>query len=162
MLRSFFLLGAAAMLAGSVCDAGAQASLVDTPSTCASERLSIYYARGEATPTAQALEVIAYIGSEASRCNPDGIDIVTDIDTSAEGGDGQAVALALARLHSVAAALISNGVPADRIRMAASPDADVMHPPMGEVGIMFRRDPVMPDHASAPRRSMPKLLPGSI
>ena len=86
---------------------------------------------------------------------------MTDIDTSAEGGDKQAIALALARLNSVAEALIANGVPAGRIRMAASPDADVMHPPMGEVGVMFRKSVVTAGDAStpAPRRAPPQLVP---
>lgn len=159
MLRSFSLLCVAAISAGALATAEAQTSPAETYSTCTSDRLSIYYARGEAKPTPQALEVIAHISGEASRCNPDGIDLVTDIDTSAEGGDKQAIALALARLHSVAEALIANGVPADRIRMAASPDADVMHPPMGEVGVVLRRSSVKPDEASAPRRAAPRQLP---
>lgn len=159
MLRSFSLLCLTAICASTFAVAEAQTSRTETTSTCASDRLSIYYARGEAKPTPQALEVIAHISSEASRCNPDGIDIVTDIDTSAEGGDKQAIALALARLHSVAEALIANGIPADRIRMAASPDADVMHPPMGEVGVVLRRNVVKPDEASAPRGAAPRQLP---
>lgn len=159
MLRSFSLLYAVAIASALSATAQAQTSPVDTTSTCTGDRLSIYYARGEAKPTAQALEVIAYISDEASRCQPDGIDLVTDIDTTAEGGDRQAVTLALARLHSVADALIAHGVPADRIRMAASPDADVMHPPMGEVGVVMRRNIVRPDEASAPRVAAPRQLP---
>ncbi len=140
----------------------AQSPLADAaPASCTGERLSVYYKRGEAEATSQALDLIAHISNEASRCKPDGIDLVTDIDTSAEGGDKQAITLALARLNSVAEALIANGVPADRIRMAASPDADVMHPPMGEVGVMFRKSVVTAAEAStpAPRRAPPQLVP---
>ena len=128
-----------------------------SPAPCTGERVSIYYARGEAQPTLQALDLIEHIGDEASRCKPDGIDLVTDIDTSAEGGDTQAITLALARLNSVAKALIANGVPADRIRMAASPDADVMHPPMGEVGVVFRKSAIAAGDASSPERPKPGL-----
>lgn len=159
MLRFVSLCCVATAIVGVAAPAYAQTSPVETAATCTADRLSIYYARGEAKPTPQALEFIAHISGEASRCNPDGIDLVTDIDTSAEGGDKQAIALALARLHSVAEALVSHGVPADRIRMAASPDADVMHPPMGEVGVVMRRNVVKPDEASAPQRTAPRQLP---
>lgn len=162
MLRSIFLLCAAGFASAAPLTAGAQSSPADTaPAACTGERLSIYYKRGEAEATSQALDLIAHISDEASRCKPDGIDLVTDIDTSAEGGDKQAIALALARLNSVAEALIANGVPADRIRMAASPDADIMHPPMGEVGVVFRKSAVAAGEASAsaPRKAAARLIP---
>lgn len=157
MVRSFTLLCAACVSFAAFASAAAQTAPVDASlAACSGERLSVYYARGEATPTRQAVDLIVHISEEASRCKPDGIDLVTDIDTSAEGGDRQAVALALARLNSVAEALIANGVPADRIRMAASPDADVMHPPMGEVSVSFRKATVNAGDAAAPN---PALVP---
>lgn len=162
MLRSIYLVYVASFVSASLPSAAAQSSPADTAtSSCTDQRLSIYYKRGEAEATSQALDLIAHISNEAARCKPDGIDLVTDIDTSAEGGDKQAIALALARLNSVAEALIANGVPASRIRMAASQDADVMHPPMGGVGVMFRQSVVTTDEAStpAPRRAPPQLIP---
>ena len=162
MLRSISLLCAAGIASAALASANAQTSAADAaPAACTGDRLSIYYKRGEAEATSQALDLIAHISREASRCKPDGIDLVTDIDTSAEGGDKQAIGLALARLNNVAEALIANGVPAARIRMAASPDADVMHPPMGEVGVMFRKSVVAAGEAStpAPRKAPPKLVP---
>lgn len=162
MLRMISLLCAASFVAVALDPADAQSAPSDgVPAACTGERLSIYYKRGEAEATSQALDLIAHIGIEASRCKPDGIDLVTDIDTSAEGGDKQAITLALARLNSVAAALIANGVPADRIRMAATPDADIMHPPMGEVGVVFRKSAVAAGDASVPasRRAPPRLVP---
>ena len=162
MLRSIVLLCAVGVISAAFAPAEAQSAAADAaPASCTGERLSIYYRRGEAVATTQALDLIAHISDEASRCRPDGIDLVTDIDTSAEGGDKQAIALALARLNSVAEALIANGVPADRIRMAASPDADIMHPPMGEVGVVFRKSAVAAGEASAPapRKAAPRLVP---
>lgn len=162
MLRNISLLCATGLAALALASAEAQSSPADAaPAACTGDRLSIYYKRGEAEATSQALDLIAHISAEASRCKPAGIDLVTDIDTSAEGGDKQAIALALARLNSVAEALIANGVPADRIRMAASPDADVMHPPMGEVGVLFRKSTVTAGEASAPapRKAPPRLIP---
>ena len=162
MLRSISLLCVAGFASAMLASADAQITPADAaPAACSGERLSIYYKRGEAEATSQALDLIAHISDEASRCKPAGIDLVTDIDTSAEGGDKQAIALALARLNSVAEALIANGVPADRIRMAASPDADVMHPPMGEVGVVFRKSTVAAGDASAPapRPAPARLIP---
>ena len=162
MMRSISLFCAVSLASLSLAAAHAQIPAVETaPAACTGDRLSIYYKRGAAAATSQALDLIAHISDEASRCNPDGIDLVTDIDTSAEGGDKQAIALALARLNDVAAALIANGVPAGRIRMAASPDADIMHPPMGEVGVMFRKSVVAAADASTPpsRQARPQLLP---
>lgn len=162
MLRMISLLCAASFVSAAFASADAQSAPADAaPAACTGDRLSIYYKRGEAEATSQALDLIAHISNEASRCKPDGIDLVTDIDTSAEGGDRQAIALALARLNSVAEALIANGVPADRIRMAATPDADIMHPPMGEVGVVFRKSEVAAGDASvtASRKAPPRLVP---
>ncbi len=160
MLRSISLICAVGVASLSLAASYAQTTAAEiAPTACTGDRLSIYYKRGEAQATSQALELIAHISSEASRCKPDGIDLVTDIDTSAEGGDKQAIALALARLNSVAEALIANGVPASRIRMAASPDADMMHPPMGEVGVVFRKSVVAAGEASVPRKPAPQLVP---
>jgi hypothetical protein len=154
MVRSRALLFATCVSLATLASAVAQTAPVDASlAACSGERLSVYYARGEATVTKQSIEFIGHISDEASRCNPDGIDLVTNIDTSAEGGGREAVALALARLNSVAEVLIANGVPADRIRMAASPDADMMRPPMGEVGVSFRKSNVGAGEAAAPKLS---------
>lgn len=156
MLRTLAILTAAALSLTIAASAMAQAAPVEqSPSPCPGDRLSIYYAHGDASPSAQALVLIARIGDEAARCQPDGIDLVTDIDTSGDGDGTHAVALALARLNNVAEALIARGVPADRIRVAAQPGADLMRSPLGEVGVLFRKSRVSAGDASASRPMPP-------
>lgn len=155
MLRSVAITAVACLSAScllAVAPAFAQpAHAASEVSSCPSDRLSIYYARGDAAPSAQAQVLIARIGDEAAQCQPDGIDLVTEIDTSGDGDGAHAIALALARLNNIAEALIAKGVPADRIRVAAQPSDDLMRAPMGEVGVLFRKSPVSAGDASAPR-----------
>lgn len=120
-----------------------------TSAACPSGLLSVYYARGEATPSEETVSLIGRIGAEAAACQPDGIDLVTQIDNS---GEEDAVPLALARLGNVASELIASGVPADRIRLAARPGG-VSTSPMGEVSVIFRKPVSGPDDAAAPVRS---------
>jgi hypothetical protein len=115
---------------------------------CPSGLLSVYYARGEATPSDETISLISRIGAEAAACQPDGIDLVTQIDNS---GEADAVPLALARLGNVASELIASGVPADRIRLAARPGG-ASASPMGEVSVIFRKLMSGPDDAASPAR----------
>lgn len=119
-----------------------------TSATCPSGLLSVYYARGEATPSEETVSLIGRIGAEATACQPDGIDLVTQIDNS---GEADAVPLALARLGNVASELIASGVPADRIRLVARPSG-ASTSPMGEVSVIFRKQVSGPDDAAAPAR----------
>jgi hypothetical protein len=153
MLRSIGTFLATGILAGSFASASAQLTPIEAiPVSCPSEMLSIYYARGDATPSAQAKVLFARIGDEAARCQPDGVDLITNIDTSADGGHAPAIALALTRLNTVAEALIAQGVPADRIRLAAQANTDVMRAPMGEVGVIFRKSGASADDVSTPTK----------
>ena len=151
-------LGAAglAVFAGAVVFAPpilAQSSTQATPAAevlaaCPSGLLSVYYARGEATPSEETVSLISRIGAEAAACQPDGIDLVTQIDNT---GEEEAVPLALARLGNVASELIASGVPADRIRLAARPGG-ASASPMGEVSVIFRKLMSGPDDAASPAR----------
>lgn len=151
MFRSTALAVIACLAGTSLAGAMAQTSAVDSGEvSCPGGRLSIYYARGDATASDQALVLIARIGEAAAQCQPDGIDLITEINAANDGEDARAVSLALARLSNVAEALIAEGVSAGRIRVAAVNDANDIGSPMGEVGVMFRKSRVAADDASSP------------
>lgn len=147
----------AVMLASS---ASAQTTPGSAPAQdCSFSLHSVYYARGEATPSGEAVTLISHIGTQAAACEPDGVDLVTAIDTA---GEHDAVQLALARLGNVASELVASGVPANRIRLAARP-AGAFASPMGEVAIIFRKALPGPDDAAAPVRPVqPQTLPDTI
>lgn len=162
MLRSQALIGFLAISAVTIASATAQTSQQDSESvSCPRGGLSVYYARGEAAPSEQARLLIDRIRDEASRCRPDGIDVVTEIDTEREGSG--AISLAMARLNNVADALVANGYPAEQIRLAAQANAEAdMRPPMGGITVYFRQAGRGAGDASAPRpvkRTMPAQEP---
>lgn len=141
-------ISSAAVFAASVSVAQTtQAAAITTK--CSAGLLSVYYARGEATPSEATISLIGRIGDQAAACAPDGIDLVTEIDNT---GEADAVTLALARLGNVASELIASGVPANRIRMAARPGGTAASP-MGEVSVIFRKLMSGPDDAAAPART---------
>lgn len=150
MLRSAILIGAIAVSAGLVTSAAAQTSQQESDVvSCPRAGVTVYYARGASTPTEQARLIIDRIGEEASRCQPAGIDVVTEIDTSRDGGG--AIGLAMARLNNVAEALVAGGYPAERIRLAAQADAEAdMRPAMGGITVYFRESQSGAGEASAP------------
>ena len=150
MFRSTVSIALLAISAGTFASAAAQLPKHDSDAaSCPRGGLSVYYARGEATPSEQARLLISRIGDEAARCQPEGIDLVTEIDTEREGG--RAIGLAMARLNNVAEALVAGGYPADRIRLAAQADAKVdMRPPMGGITVYFRQPIREAGDASAP------------
>jgi hypothetical protein len=119
---------------------------------CPSGAITIYYARGEATPSKHALDLISRVGEEARSCGPEGIDLVTDISTEIEGD--AAINLAMTRLSSVAEALVGQGYPADRIRMAAQAGSEA-RAPMGEITILFRSTPQPSGNVAAPAGQRP-------
>src|SRR5689334_14989470 len=113
MLRSTALIGVLAISAVTVASAAAQTAQQDCESvSCTRGGLSVYYPRGDAAPSEQARILIDRIRAEASRCRPDGIDVVTEIDTEREGNG--AISLAMARLNNVADALVADGYPAEQ------------------------------------------------
>jgi hypothetical protein len=150
MLRTSRLLGALSVSAVCVATSAAQTAPRDSEIvSCPRGGLSVYYARGEVSPSEQAKMLIARIGDEASRCHPAGIDLVTEIDTEREG-DG-AIRIAMARLNNVADELTAGGYPADRIRIAAQASAvQDMRPPMGGITVYFRQSTAEAGEASAP------------
>jgi hypothetical protein len=103
--------------------------------------------------------LIARIGDEALRCQPDGIDIVTEIDTDRDGDD--AIRLAMARLNNVADNLVAGGYPIQRIRLAArsSTQSDI-RTPMGGITVYFRQSSAEAGNASsaAPARAFAPAL----
>jgi len=125
-------------------------------SSCPRGGLSVYYARGEASPSEQAILLIARIGDEASRCQPDGIDLITEIDSTRDGDI--AIRVAMARLNNVAENLVAAGYPADRIRLAAQSSTDRdMSPPMGGITIYFRQTDAEAGDASVPAPARPSV-----
>ncbi len=157
MLRISALLGALLISAACVASSAAQTAPRDSDAvSCPRGGLSVYYARGEASPSEQAMLLIARIGDEASRCQPDGIDLITEIDTDREGGG--AIGLAMARLNNVAETLVAGGYPADRIRLAAQASADRdMRPPMGGITVYFRQSGAEAGDASVPAPVKPAI-----
>lgn len=104
---------------------------------CPSEPLAIYYASGEAAISAEGSLLLGRVGGRAIACQPDSIDLITRIDSGVDGE--RAVELALARLSSVAADLVAQGVPSESIRVAARAGRDVFPPGLSEVEIHFRK-----------------------
>jgi hypothetical protein len=158
MLRISRCIGA--LLIGSVCSAPGLAQTAPRGSevvSCPRGGLSVYYARGEASPSEQAVLLIARIGEEASRCQPDGIDLVTEIDGDRDG-EG-AISLAMARLNNVAEKLVAGGYPVDRIRLAAQSSLDKdLRPPMGVITVYFRQTGAEAGEASARASAKPSRL----
>lgn len=149
MLRIFGISGAICLAAIGASAAAAQPPAVESEQVvCPRDALTIYYARGESVASEQAQVLISRIGVEAQQCRPDAIDLITAIDTSREG-DG-ALTVAMARLHGVAAALVADGFPAERIRIAAQ--SDPQSSPLAEITVLFRKSEAAADTAAAPVR----------
>jgi hypothetical protein len=140
------------LLGGLVVLAAASASS-QTPTSspelgvCPGGAITIYYARGDAAPSQVARDLIGRVSEEARSCSPEGIDLVADISIDSEGD--AAIALAMARLGGVAEALVAQGYPADRIRMAAHGGGET-RAPMGEITILFRKAPQAGSAVAAP------------
>lgn len=155
MLRTSGLLGSLLLSAVFVASGAAQTAPRDSEIvSCPRGGLSVYYARGEASPSEQGLLLITRIGDEASRCRPDGIDLITEIDSDRDGD--AAIGLAMARLNNVAETLVAGGYPASRIRLAAQGSAESeVRQPMGGITVYFRQSGVEAGDASssAPARA---------
>lgn len=155
MLRTSGLIGALFLSTVFAATGAAQTTPRDSEIvSCPRGGLSVYYARGEATPSEQALVLISRIGDEASKCQPAGIDLITEIDSDREGDS--AIRLAMARLNHVAETLVAGGYPADRIRLAAQASTDPdMRTPMGGITVYFRQSSAEAGEASSPAHSRP-------
>ena len=135
-IRGFIGAFGALVLSG----AGAQAQTVSSASeyvSCPRGRLSIYFASGEATASPEAEALIGRISETAATCQPDGIDLVARIDASVDGE--RAVTIALARLAAVADDLIAQGVPVERIRVAAQATGLPQASTLNQIDVLFRK-----------------------
>jgi hypothetical protein len=104
---------------------------------CPGGSVSVYFASGEAELTSEGRQLVSRLAEQAVACQPEGIDLVTLINTDIDGD--HAVGLALARLDDISRDLISRGISPASIRVAARPGRDVFPPGMNEVEVIFRK-----------------------
>jgi len=139
------------------------AALAQAPSTtsefasCPRGRLSIYFASGDATASPQALVLLGRISETAASCHPDGIDLVARIDSRVDGE--RAMSLALARLSAVAADLVANGVPVERIRVAAQAGKGTAAPSLTQIDVLFRKAGETVDDVASPPPAPERVAP---
>jgi hypothetical protein len=126
-------------------------------SACPSEPMSVYFASGETALSDEARLLVTRLVEHAVACRPDGIDLVTRINSGVDGD--RAVALALTRLSDISQDLVSRGVPPDSIRVAAHPGDDIFPPGMCEVEIIFRKATPGAGEASSNKPATPRLPP---
>lgn len=126
----------------------------DTPSSpCPRGALSIYFASGDVTASAEAEKLLGKILEAATLCQPDRIDLVAHVDVAAEGP--RALALSLERINLIAGELMTTGLAADRLRVTAQA-ADPGETPGGrlhQVDVVFRKLSDPPD-ADKPARAI--------
>jgi hypothetical protein len=128
---------------------------------CPSESISIYFASGDAALTSEARQLVSRLAAQAVACQPDGIDLITIINTDIDGD--HAVSLALARLDDVSRDLVSLGFPPGSIRVAARPGRDVFPAGMNEVEVIFRKNVPGAGEASTQQPAAPlRVSPGAI
>lgn len=146
-IPGFLCAAAALVLSGTV--AGAQTPTASSEfASCPRGRLSIYFASGDTTASPQALDLLGRISETAASCHPDGIDLVARIDSRVDGE--QAMSLALARLTAVAADLVANGVPVERIRVAAQAGKGAAAPSLTQIDVLFRKAGETIDDVASP------------
>ncbi len=145
MTRILGLLCLAGFFAGG---ANAQEPQTASVSSCPRGALSIYFASGDATASPQAQALIGKIGETASSCGPDRVDLIARIDTATDGD--RAVAVALERLGTVAADLVSHGLSADRIRVAALSAVNPQGPRLNQIDVVFSKDNQPADDTQPP------------
>lgn len=115
--------------------------------SCPRGRLAIYFASGDTTASPQAEALIGRVSEAAATCQPDGIDLIAHIDARVDGD--RAVAVALARLNTVAGDLIAQGVPVERIRVAAQAGLSPAAPTLNQIEILFRKSDDTTDNVAA-------------
>lgn len=139
--------------------AGAPAAIAQTveqsaATACPSEPMSVYFASGETKLSEEGRLLVGRLVEHAVACRPDGIDIVTRINSGVDGE--HAVALALARLSDISQDLVSRGVPPDSIRVAAGPGDDAFPPGMCEVEVIFRKSALGAGDAASRQPATPR------
>ena len=128
---------------------------------CPGGSVSVYFASGEATLTSEGRQLVSRLAEQAAACQPEGIDLVTLINTDIDGD--HAVALALARLDDISRDLISRGISPGSIRVAARPGRDVFPAGMNEVEVIFRKSAPAAGEASTQQPATPlKVSPDTI
>jgi hypothetical protein len=148
-------------LAATFCVAlsGAPASVAQTveqsaAASCPSEPMSVYFASGETALSDEGRLLVGRLVEHAVACRPDGIDIITRINSGVDGD--RAVTLALTRLSDLSQDFVSRGVPPDSIRVAAHPGDDIFPPGMCEVEVIFRKAPVGAGDAASRKPAAPR------
>ena len=130
---------------------------VSADSACPRRPLSIYFASGQSTASPQAQALITKIGETATTCQPDRVDLIARINTAVDGQ--RALAVALERLNTVAADLVSHGLPADHIRVAAL--SAPQGPPLNQIDVLFStvaKDGLSPEDTPKPASSSDRVV----
>lgn len=157
MNRIWLAATSAVALTGAPC-AVAQTVEQSAATSCPSEPMSVYFASGETALSDEGRLLVGRLVEHAVACRPDGIDIITRINSGVDGD--RAVALALTRLSDLSQDFVAQGVSPDSIRVAAHPGDDIFPPGMCEVEVIFRKASVGTGDAAsrrpaAPRQSLP-------
>lgn len=139
--------------------AGAVAQTVEATAAtaCPSEPMSVYFASGETSLSEEGRLLVSRLVDRAVACRPDGIDLVTRINSGVDGD--RAVALALARLSDISQDLITRGISPNSIRVVAQPGSDVFPPGMSEVEVFFRKAAPGAGDASSDQPAAPRQPP---
>jgi hypothetical protein len=162
MMRSVCFLSVAIAIA--LLEAGAAAQTLSSTASgseytpCPRGRLAIYFASGDTTASPQAEALIERVSEAAATCQPDGIDLIAHIDARVDGDS--AVAVALARLNTVAGDLIAQGVPVERIRVAAQAGLSPAAPTLTQIDVLFRKSGDAPDDVAAEPVTIVRKIPG--
>lgn len=136
-----------------------QSAATDSEYTsCPRGTLAIYFASGDTTASPQAEALIGRVSEAVATCQADGIDLIAHIDTRVDGD--RAVAVALARLNTVAANLIAQGVPVERIRVAAQAGVAPAAPTLNQIDILFRKSGAATDEVAAEPVTVTRKVPG--
>jgi hypothetical protein len=144
MIRSISLAG---VLAG-IHLFGTAGAVAEPPAEyCPRGPVALYFASGAITATPQVDALMGKIGDTATSCEADRIDIIAHIDPNVDGG--RALLVSLERLKLLAGDLMEQGVPADRIRVAALAAHAGEAPTAGfsQVDVLFRKAEIADDPA---------------
>ncbi|MEZ6031351.1 MAG: hypothetical protein R3C46_16620 [Hyphomonadaceae bacterium] len=160
-MRRIWTAASLAIACAAASAAAAQTVAPAAEAVCPGEPMSVYFASGEATLTAEGRSLVERLVDQAIACRAEGIDIITRINTGVDGE--HAISLALARLNGISHDFVSRGVSPESIRIAAQPGDDIFPPGMSEVEVIFRKTSLEADDASTRKPPAPRLpSPGSI
>ena len=148
MTRTFLLTSLAAGLMAFAAEAQTLSSV--GPISCPRGAVKIYFATGDVAASPQAQALIGKIGETATSCEPDHIDLITRFDPGADGD--RAITVALERLSTIVADLVSRGISVDRIRISAQAVKTGEYPAghLNQVDVLFRKAGEGPDEIPPP------------